>query len=815
MNKQDCMLKKIGHYFFYLILVCVLSFGTFARGLYFEPEMRIHHYVVAVCLLIAVIPVLFFSIIPLKKGLVIRRRSCGISEEQVYYPFYKLVLSPYYLSILLLTVCYYMSFLVAVNHREAYFSWLRQLDYFLLFTLILFALRFSGTNWAQNKFVNLFLNISVCMGTLVALAGLADWLGVYDVNGSLVNGRIGSFFQYPNTMAAYLVATFVLSLYLTVTVSRAGVAGVYAVCGYLMLLAIMGSQSRGMWLLFPFILLLLFLGPLPRQRIVLIFFGLFVIAIICSAAVFSIRTPTSLNWLSITIGLLGMCGSILWGFAVVQGRLIAFANGLKRINKILWALLILGAIYLLCIFLITQNGQLINRLAAIRMDSGTLHERLIFAVDAWKMVIQRPLLGWGGGGWISAYHAYQSYYYDAADVHNHVMQVLLETGFPGLTAFLLSFFALILGMVRLWRRRSVPQAGRTWAIGSAAFALVLHSFIDFDFAFSSVYMFYWSLLAIFYYYEISQGFGTTAWFKLFWDKVISLRTMFNRTYKTYRVLWMLILIIISIKLFTGTLAVQMTDSTAQKIINAAKQGDLVSKEEMLKVTNNDLWDSADIVELAGIFATQYPTASQKGNVLLPYALALAQKGVALDSFNAGHRMMLARFYLSRGDYSLADAESRKAVNLQPWEIHEYENMLEVSLACTIRQWTTGNIDSLRNTLRQAVQAVEEGLSQEEILAPELKNLRSSHKSGLTLTPRLSLAVGQAYILLGEYNKAIPLLDRAVKGGDRTQQSYALLWQRLAREKMGDQAGHAANKIVQESEQLRLEEQAIRNLLKRI
>jgi len=70
----------------------------------------------------------------------------------------------------------------------------------------------------------------------------------------------------------------------------------------------------------------------------------------------------------------------------------------------------------------------------IRLRNAT--ERLYFYQDAIKMFKERPILGWGGGGWEEAYRAYQSYLYYSNQVHSHYFQIMVEAGLVGLMAIL-------------------------------------------------------------------------------------------------------------------------------------------------------------------------------------------------------------------------------------------------------------------------------------------------------------------------------------------------------------------------------------------
>jgi hypothetical protein len=65
-------------------------------------------------------------------------------------------------------------------------------------------------------------------------------------------------------------------------------------------------------------------------------------------------------------------------------------------------------------------------------------------------VLFRSLLGTGGGGWNASYHKYQSYLYYTDQLHNYLLQVGVETGLPGMIAFLCIWYYFFDECRRLW-----------------------------------------------------------------------------------------------------------------------------------------------------------------------------------------------------------------------------------------------------------------------------------------------------------------------------------------------------------------------------
>jgi O-antigen ligase len=109
--------------------------------------------------------------------------------------------------------------------------------------------------------------------------------------------------------------------------------------------------------------------------------------------------------------------------------------------------------------------------------------RAAVAKDSLKMLLRRPILGWGLGTFSTAYPAYQSFFTDVFTnaAHNDYLQVLIETGGLG-------FACLVWFIVALYRRglKRVHNWTECWsgALSTAALVgctgLLVHSAFDFN-----------------------------------------------------------------------------------------------------------------------------------------------------------------------------------------------------------------------------------------------------------------------------------------------------------------------------------------------
>ena len=117
--------------------------------------------------------------------------------------------------------------------------------------------------------------------------------------------------------------------------------------------------------------------------------------------------------------------------------------------------------------------------------------------DAASIIKDHPALGAGGGGWNLLYHQYQDFLYWTTEVHNHLLQVGVETGIPGMLIWLGLFAALAYYIYKI-RKSDLDAHGKVlvWGVGTAVFALGAHSLIDFDLSIPSLQILFFAFLGL-------------------------------------------------------------------------------------------------------------------------------------------------------------------------------------------------------------------------------------------------------------------------------------------------------------------------------
>ncbi len=150
--------------------------------------------------------------------------------------------------------------------------------------------------------------------------------------------------------------------------------------------------------------------------------------------------------------------------------------------------LLLGAfLALVIVFLVWLGGnELTRRLASIHSEA---HEEITgglrFSIDrdCLRMLLKRPLLGWGLGTFPIVYPEFRSFYttFFVNQAHNDYLQLLVETGLAGFSIaiwFLALVFRRAAGKLENWTETA--NGALTAAALLGCVGILVHSFVDFN-----------------------------------------------------------------------------------------------------------------------------------------------------------------------------------------------------------------------------------------------------------------------------------------------------------------------------------------------
>lgn len=164
---------------------------------------------------------------------------------------FKLIRSKSDLFAFLLMLIYIVSISYAVDKRAAIIEAIKYVNYFVIYMLI--------RNLAKTKKEhNIVINSLLVGGFIVTMIGILAAVGIVKYNGAVMGSRISSTFQYPNALASYLLALYVITIGKSLVTDNKKLRLVYLNLANLFVFTFILTYSRGMWLIYPIILVIYF-----------------------------------------------------------------------------------------------------------------------------------------------------------------------------------------------------------------------------------------------------------------------------------------------------------------------------------------------------------------------------------------------------------------------------------------------------------------------------------------------------------------------------------------------------------------------------
>ncbi len=633
----------------------------------------------------------------------------------------------------------------------------------------------------------------------VALAGLATATGIIHINDGFLNGRIYSTFQYPNALASFLAAAIFIGFYLW---RRAGLADsgdvdgetkskditawlninninqyLYATGNFLLIAVLIGTRSQGGLLVFSVVFILFLIGLAKGDRIP-IFTHFILTGLFSTIAIWRFLTAVAagsmgLAWLWILAGLvLATAGQVLYSFSERKGlpQWIAIHRNIVIAAVLLLAVCggIGAGIY------ISGQGDAVKNLAEeIRLRNAT--ERMYFFQDAMKMFKDRPVIGWGGGGWQEAYRAFQGYFYNSNQVHGHYFQIMVETGVFGLLTILGIWVCFLYAAHKLYyeTKKNKGNYFLVWIITVAALSMGIHAVIDFDLSLSALALVLWAM------FGLLRGVGTFSPARAEEKK--------SKKYvpSNYSLLAAVSGFSVIIILFAGSLAAAGS---------YAKQG-------VRSIQGQNVSQGIELLQKASVYSplnADHPTAlARVYQAVGKYdeAIAEAQRAVSLSKYSATRYADLAALHLANKNNEEAVHAAEKTLALAPFQIQWYELLARTCFAAGYNELTAGNKETAKQYLEKAIRAPGKTQDRTDSLGETEKRLWKDAPL-LSPTPGIKLSVGKSQYILGMWPEAEANLSAALQ--DDNNKGEAALWLSILRDKQG-KAQEAKDLFAQASE----------------
>ncbi len=313
-TKKNLKFEKI----LFICLCILLSYPPFLRGLYFESEL---------------LPTHIFSFILGMIWII-----AHLKDKE-----YKIIKTPIDIFALGVVFMYFISIFYAVNIRLATLEALKYMNYFVIYLLARDALK-------DEKRKKIVFNTLIASAFIVSIIGIGSAIGTWNYNGAFVANRINSTFQYPNTLASYLSAIFIITISMILNEKSKILRGIYGFFASIFMFTFILTYSRGMWIIFPFILFTyILLIPNSRKLETLIYTFINIIVSIPLAFIFTrfLDGRTSICWI-ISLGSGILSAILIYIIANLEEEIRAVS--IKKIFIVLMIVFIgLGSLTLMAI----------------------------------------------------------------------------------------------------------------------------------------------------------------------------------------------------------------------------------------------------------------------------------------------------------------------------------------------------------------------------------------------------------------------------------------------------------------------------------
>lgn len=677
--------------------------------------------------------------------------------------------------VLAFPVVYLISAFQAVNYGLAVDEVVKTTLYFMVYWLASRLVR-------NDKDIVTILQVIYISAIGVSLAGLATATGVINIKDGFLNERIYGSFQYPNALASYLAAVLFLGLFLWRRIGSPELGGVvsgtvskdtpawlnynsvnkylYTAGNFLLFTVLLGTKSQGSLLVFSIALVLLIIGMPKGSRIPGII-HLILISIPSFIAIWRFLADVAggkmdLAWFWIFGGLvLALAGQALYGFGERKGFLQWIATHKNVVLAAVLLIVVSGCIGT-GVYVTGHSDTVKTLVEEIRLRNAT--ERMYFFQDAMKMFKERPILGWGGGGWQEAYQAYQSYMYNSRQVHGHYFQIMVEAGILGLMVILSIWASFLYAAHRLYHGAKDNNTTRflVWTITIAAVSIGLHAAIDFDLSLSALALVLWTMFGLIRGIGIYSGAKTE-------EKKSKKYVPLNNT-----VLIGVSIASVLIVLFAGSLAAAGNDARqALQEQNYEKGISLLQKAASYNPFNAENHSNlARIYQLQG----QYDAG-----------ITETQKAIELGKYSALRYADLAGLNMGKKNNEEAINAAGNALSLAPFQIQWYELLSRTYFFAGYNELTSGNREVAKQYFEKTLQVPVMIQNQMDKLTETEKRLWKDAPP-LSSTPGVKLNIGASEYILGQWAEAEADLQAASQ--DDKSKGEAMLWLSLLKDKQG-------------------------------
>lgn len=697
-------------------------------------------FVVGMCLLIFISPLLrglYFPLQLLPALVILAIIFIFCMAQQWLFPSLTPSWHPLDLALLGLCLAYALSLSDAVHLNDAILELLKMVSFLMVYWM---AVHCGQSRIDYERLLMAAYGCAVIMA-LIGLGAAIGWVNVYE---AYEDGHVRSTLQYHNALAIYLTACNLVGLAFAVRTKSLSIRSLLTGGNYLLQLAIMGTLSRGTWMLYPLVIAaFVFLIP-ARYRRKAIYNVLLSVIIALAAGRFFYNNLSSLSpFTSFLILLAGLIPAMVVG-ACCPKFITSRQN--SPVRRCFWpalGIVVLG-LFLLLSYHSALASQLLHYIApqnvVDRIENTSLQEesyqdRAAFVHDALAIIKDYPITGAGGGSWQALYHHYASRLYWSDEVHNYYLKTGVETGLLGLIALGSVIIIFILLLLKI-RKTDDEESPLIWATVLAVMLIALHSSFDFELSIPAVAYFFFALMGIIRAYasrleqpghKMVQPAGKSKSARVSFS-MVQLVTAGG--------------IVFALVLAGTSIAVSLALLLESKGAAALNAQDLVSARHYYQQASHLApFHAANKANLALVEAIQ--ANKDKTTPEYEQAVSYAEQAAALEPFNPELRLTLARVYGMLDEPQKQVTEAQAAIVANPYQTELYEE-----LACYAMNNAWFCLDKGQLELARYYFAV---------VLKEREQLPAAVEGD---TKALTLGAGQAALFLGHYDSARKYLTLA-------------------------------------------------------
>lgn len=642
-----------------------------------------------------------------------------------------------------LVVAYVVSTFVALDPRTAVQEDLKHLLYFLVFIFVSrLAYRSSLTTHVNAG--TWFLRSAVLATTYVSAIGILAVAGWFNYSAAVLDTRIASTMQYPNSLAAYLTVGIILGMALAARAREWQEQALMTGMASSMLLTFVFTESRGAWLLFPVAATAL-VAAMPkglRLKTLLLFLAA-TLPVLVAVPVFG-KAMAAKNG-AVIVGTWVLVSAVGGGLAIPTRSFMGLPTRTKLTSGAVAALTALALVVVLIIKADTLlPATLIAKVKDISLGTSSAIGRMTFTRDGLKIVKDYPILGTGGGGWGATYFKYRNYTYFGTVVHNEFLETWISAGTVGFIALLAVWGLFLAAAWKAYKQTTVENQALLAGAAVAAVALGAHSAQDFNLSLGAIAIVLWTLFGVVH--------GLPA-------AILRTGGKPQNGGRRKPSLFYPVTMVIAVGVIAFSAALLVGSSYGEAGARALNGGRFdEARANFDRALQWDPFTASFHIDLGQTYGRLLET-DQKQEIYLE-ARRHFERGLQMMPTNPKFNSIYAFFLLRTGQLEEASAAFERTLELDPYQIENYESLAAAESAIARGYLDQGKIKEASSHLLKAV-AVPDRLKAQRVQVPA--GLQP-HLLMPETTPRLSLNVGSALALMGRWAEAENALAKGLEDG---------------------------------------------------